>query len=402
MADDIQRLLRLLGENIDITDSTGLQTLRAIGGENFAGPVGALADVSQDLARLTIEFAYGEVLARPGLPLRERQILTVAILLAHGSAQPQLRFHLEGLLNVGGSVNDVVGLLYIAAAVLGFPSAIDAVPIVRALFLQHGLLLDHEAPLGRASTRGVCDPDARAALERISRDFTQWEQDVATGELLARSGFEARLLHMSMAAMVGSASKHPSVMAFHFREALASDASKGDLEELVIQLSVYAGFPSALSAASVLKAVLEKPTIPNAAPRVGGSANREQRFTRGAETLAASSAGSGTQVVEAFNDVAPELGRLLVEHCYGDIFCRTDLDPKVRELTACAALAASATAATERPLAVHINAALNLEATKDEIVGTLLNVVPYSGYPPVEKALLIASKCFEEWGRQRD
>ncbi len=400
MAEDVQRLLRLLGEDIE-KSTTGLQTLRAVGGEEFAGPVSALAEVSEDLARMTIEFGYGEVLARPGLSLRERQILTSAMLLAHGSAQAQLRFHLAGLLNVGGSASDVVGLLYIAAAVLGFPAAIDALPIVRELFSERGLPVALAGNHDRYSTGGVGDPDARVELERVSRNFVEWERDVARGELLARSGFDSRLLHMAMAAMVASASRYPAILAAHFREAMNSGASKGDLEELVIQLSVYAGFPSALSAATVLKAVLENSKVSSPAAMAPGAGNRDERFRRGSETLAATSANSGAQVVESFKDVAPELGRLLVEHCYGDIFCRSDLDPKVRELTACAALAASATAVTARPLAVHINAALNLGAARDEIVGTLLNVIPYAGYPAVEKALLIALKCFEEWSGRK-
>jgi 4-carboxymuconolactone decarboxylase len=95
-------------------------------------------------------------------------------------------------------------------------------------------------------------------------------------------------------------------------------------------------------------------------------------------------------VVDSFKDVAPGLGRLIVAHCYGDIFCRRGLEPKVRELSAISALAAQGTVAAEKPLGVHIDAALNLGATREEVVETLFNVIPYAGYPLIEKALLIA------------
>lgn len=65
----------------------------------------------------------------------------------------------------------------------------------------------------------------------------------------------------------------------------------------------------------------------------------------------------------------------------------------MRELTACAALAAQGTVAAEKPLGVHIDAALNLGASREEIVETLFNVIPYAGYPLIEKALLIAQEC---------
>lgn len=109
----------------------GLAVLKQIGGENFGGPVSQLARFSEDLARFTIQYPYGDVLSRDGLDLRTRQILTTATLLAHGSAQSQLSFHLNGLLNAGGTPDDVVDLLFISAGLIGFPTAINAVPIVR-------------------------------------------------------------------------------------------------------------------------------------------------------------------------------------------------------------------------------------------------------------------------------
>src|SRR5437868_15542811 len=73
--------------------SRGLEMLRRIGGENFDGPINALAETSADLARFIVEYPYGHVLSRPGLDLRLRQLCTVSMLLAVGSAQPQLKFH---------------------------------------------------------------------------------------------------------------------------------------------------------------------------------------------------------------------------------------------------------------------------------------------------------------------
>lgn len=53
---------------------------------------------------------------------------------------------------------------------------------------------------------------------------------------------------------------------------------------------------------------------------------------------------------------------------------------KRRELSACAALAAVGSATTEIPLRVHINAALNVGATREEILETLVDRTPYTGY----------------------
>lgn len=53
--------------------------------------------------------------------------------------------------------------------------------------------------------------------------------------------------------------------------------------------------------------------------------------------------------------LAPEIGRMIVEHSYGDIFSRAGLDTKTRERIAVAALAGS----------LYINAALDVGATRE-------------------------------------
>jgi 4-carboxymuconolactone decarboxylase len=115
-------------------------------------------------------------------------------------------------------------------------------------------------------------------------------------------------------------------------------------------------------------------------------------------TLAKTSAQAGEAVVNSFNDLAPDIGRAIVEHSYGDIFSRAGIDAKTRELAACSALAAVGSKATETPLRVHVNAALTAGATQAEIVETLLNVLPYRGYPAVEESMRVVGEEFRKRG----
>ncbi len=79
----------------------GWAKLREIDGQAGERVVDALRDVAPDLARYTIEFPFGDVYSRPGLDLKSREIATVAALTAMGTAEPQLRVHIHGALNVG-------------------------------------------------------------------------------------------------------------------------------------------------------------------------------------------------------------------------------------------------------------------------------------------------------------
>jgi 4-carboxymuconolactone decarboxylase len=54
------------------------------GGEEFLARLGDLGD-------LTVDFVFGDVHARPGLPVRERELVIVAVLTALGGLEPQVR-----------------------------------------------------------------------------------------------------------------------------------------------------------------------------------------------------------------------------------------------------------------------------------------------------------------------
>jgi 4-carboxymuconolactone decarboxylase len=170
-----------------------------------------------------------------------------------------------------------------------------------------------------------------------------------------------------------------------------------------MQLAVYAGFPSALNAFAIANAVFaakdQRPVAAGTAGEaVSASEDRQTRSERGLATLGKTSAQAGEAVVNSFNDLAPDIGRAIVEHSYGDIFSRPGLDAKTRELAACSALAAVGSKSMETPLRVHVNAALTAGATQAEIVETLLNVLPYRGYPAVEESMRVVGEEFTKLG----
>ncbi|WP_367185948.1 carboxymuconolactone decarboxylase family protein [Mesorhizobium escarrei] len=218
----------------------------------------------------------------------------------------------------------------------------------------------------------------------------------AFGEALSRDSLDVKTKSLAVIAMLATAGNRTDALRLHLAGALAQGVSKAQIIELLMQLSVYRGFPSALNAFAVASEVFaagaDRQTQPPALSRT--TEHRAARLARGRATLATTSGASGDAVVSSFNDLAPDLGRMIVEHSYGEVFCRDGVDMKTRELSACAALAAVATKTTETPLRVHINAALNVGARPQEIIEILLNLVCYSGYPAVQRAVRIAGEEF--------
>lgn len=78
----------------------GWEKLRQIDGAGGERVIQSLADTAPDLGRYIVEFAFGDIYAREGLTLEEREIITITSLLTSGGCEPQLEVHINGALNV--------------------------------------------------------------------------------------------------------------------------------------------------------------------------------------------------------------------------------------------------------------------------------------------------------------
>lgn len=114
----------------------GLEKLKEVDGKAGESVIESLKDIAPDLARYTIEFPFGDVYSRPGLDLKSREIATVAALTALGNAQPQLKVHIHGALNVGCTRQEVVEVLIQMAVYAGFPAALNGIFAAKEVFAE--------------------------------------------------------------------------------------------------------------------------------------------------------------------------------------------------------------------------------------------------------------------------
>jgi 4-carboxymuconolactone decarboxylase len=84
-----------------------------------------------DLGRYAIEFAYGDVYSREGLSLRDRMLVTVAVLIVLGGREEELRLHLDSAMNVGLSPEEIEEIIIQTVPYAGFPTAINALQALR-------------------------------------------------------------------------------------------------------------------------------------------------------------------------------------------------------------------------------------------------------------------------------
>ncbi len=97
--------------------------------------------------------------------------------------------------------------------------------------------------------------------------------------------------------------------------------------------------------------------------------------------------------VAAIAEISPEFARINVEFPFGELYTRPQLDLRTRELATVAAL--TVMGHSQPQLAVHIQAALNCGATREEILEIILQMLAYCGFPAATNALMTAKKVFD-------
>ena len=117
------------------------------------------------------------------------------------------------------------------------------------------------------------------------------------------------------------------------------------------------------------------------------------RFERGLKKLTEVDGTAGEHVIDALHDIAPDLGKYIVEFAFGDIYCRENLTLQEREMITLSSL--MTLGGCENQLDVHINGSLNVGITPQKIIEVFLQCIPYTGFPRVLNAVGIAKKVFK-------
>jgi 4-carboxymuconolactone decarboxylase len=120
-------------ESHDARYERGRAKLLEVHGEKSLRTIGSLGD----LRRAIIEFAYGEIYSRPALSIRDRQIASVAALVALGRSS-QLPVHLRSSLKAGLTPDELREIILQTATLAGFPVAMNAFSTLKTILGEDG------------------------------------------------------------------------------------------------------------------------------------------------------------------------------------------------------------------------------------------------------------------------
>lgn len=125
----------------DATTRKGMRLRgRILGKAHVARSMANLDDFNRDFQGMLNKWVWAETWARPGLPLKTRSMLSIALLAASGQLH-ELKFHIRGALeNNGCTPDDIREVLLHTALYAGIPPIVSAFPVAREVIDDLGLM----------------------------------------------------------------------------------------------------------------------------------------------------------------------------------------------------------------------------------------------------------------------
>jgi len=247
----------------------GRKKLREIDGEAGIAVEERLNAVCPDLARYLIEYSFGEIYAREGLDTRTKEQAVVAALTAMGTAAPQLKVHIHAALHVGCTPEEIREILIHMTGYAGFPATLNALGTLMEVLSETGQTLSKESvhagstgryERGREQLARIAPDQERVLKETfdpINPDITRYIVEFAYGDIYARGILPLRNRQAATIAALAAKGTAPPQLRFHIGGGLRAGLTEAEIVEIMLLISVYAGFPAALNGILATREVAE-------------------------------------------------------------------------------------------------------------------------------------------------
>ncbi len=108
---------------------------QVLGAEYVEKSMASADDFSRPMQELSTEYCWGYVWGRPGLALRDRSLINIAMISALNRPH-ELKLHVKAALNNGLSREEIREVLMQVAVYCGVPAGIDSFRIAREAFAE--------------------------------------------------------------------------------------------------------------------------------------------------------------------------------------------------------------------------------------------------------------------------
>ncbi len=118
----------------------GMALRRKVMGDKHVAKRGVSSDrFTKQQNELVTSIAWGTIWSRPGLPLKVRSLVTLAMLAALNRPD-EMKGHILGALNNGATMEEIIEVFVHSAGYCGFPASNGAVRLAVEVFKEQGIL----------------------------------------------------------------------------------------------------------------------------------------------------------------------------------------------------------------------------------------------------------------------
>lgn len=110
-----------------------------------------------------------------------------------------------------------------------------------------------------AEIDGAAGERVVAALADIAPDFATYLLEFPFGDIYSRPGLDVRAREIATIAALTAMGTAPAQLRVHIEAGLNVGITRAEIVEILIQMSVYAGFPAALNGLFVARDVFASP-----------------------------------------------------------------------------------------------------------------------------------------------
>jgi alkylhydroperoxidase/carboxymuconolactone decarboxylase family protein YurZ len=240
--------------------------------------------------------------------------------------------------------------------------------------------------------------DDHAALANPTGGFGDLMSELVYGSIWSRPGLTKQDRMVCTLAVI-CALQNLVQLRRHIGAALHLGVEPRAIVEILIQVGIYRGFTASKSTLEVAAQVFAERDV-----EIASGKERDdplEVLTARGKQLQAMLHGSRKDSAHASpsNPIASSIYPLVVQYCYGEIWDRPGLDLRTRGLCAVAAFAALDHEPLLRKFALS---ALNIGASKTEVVEAVVQIGPYAGFAFMLKGLSAVNEAFSEVSHHHD
>src|SRR6266446_6327762 len=225
-------------------------------------PLDDIRMVAPALEKYTQGRLLGDVWKRPGLPPRDRSIVTLAVLITRNQAI-DMPYYVALALDSGVKPREISEIITHLAFYSGWGNAMSAVAVAKDVFAERKIGAD-QLPAASPNLLALNEAAEADRAKRVGEQFgavfpgvVQYTTDVLFRDLWLRPGLAPRDRSLvTVSSLI--ASGQIAQLTGHLNIGMNNGLTQTEIAEAITHLAFYVGWPNVFSAMPVAKDVFEK------------------------------------------------------------------------------------------------------------------------------------------------